>query len=122
MQGKCKGNWWRGNQETGDETRREEMKLDEMRWRVFSFLEKTVRAPQQMGWDEDAFEKEGKKGKRKEMANRMSLRFGCELAGFTSWSWVKKQKQKHQAKRLNELLQYPYSTVPSGRSVCSTSD
>ena len=37
----------------------------------------------------------------------MSLRFGCKLAGFTSWSWVKKQKQKqkHQAKRLNELLQ-----------------
>ena len=35
----------------------------------------------------------------------MSLRFGCKLAGFTSWNWVKKQKQKHQAKRLNELLQ-----------------
>ena len=45
--------------------RRDEMKLDEMRGRVFSFLEKTVRAPQQMGWDEDAFEKRRKEREKK---------------------------------------------------------
>jgi len=38
-----------GERTKKQETRRDEMKLDEMRGRVFSFLEKTVRAPQQMG-------------------------------------------------------------------------
>ena len=51
----------------------------------------------------------------------MSLRFGSELAGFTSWSW-KKEKAKHQAKRLNELLEYNTVQCSAVRSVCSTSD